>query len=79
MNKTTTKILIAVIILNINICAVPLAAFSLFATPEGTSIFSTDYLLAAAILMAADLVMLVLLCRFRPFTINLYHLVHGAR
>ena len=66
MNESIIKgFVVVVIALAINACAVPLAAFSLFATPEGTSMFSTDYLLAAMILLAANVIVLQLIIALR--------------
>ena len=66
MNQSIIKgFVVVVIALAINACALPLAAFSLFATPEGTSMFSPDYLLAAMILLAANIVVLQLIIALR--------------
>lgn len=58
MNKKGFVILMA---LAINVCAYPVAAFSLFVTPEGTGIFSTDFLIAAMIMLAANIVVFQLI------------------
>ncbi|MER2109187.1 MAG: hypothetical protein ABS949_19860 [Solibacillus sp.] len=56
---------VVIIALAINACAVPLAAFSLFGTPEGTSLFSVDYLIAAVIQLAPNIIVLQLIIALR--------------
>ncbi len=60
MKKSTYWIIWGLVLVIINLCAFPLSAFSLFVTPEGTSIFSMDYLIAFAILFIPNIVMISL-------------------
>ncbi|WP_042347643.1 hypothetical protein [Bacillus massiliigorillae] len=54
MNKLIYWIIWTLVVITINIGAFPIALFSLFATQEGTSIFSIDYLIAFSIILVAN-------------------------
>lgn len=49
-------IILGLVLVVINLAAIPISAFSLFGTVEGTSIFSIDYLIAFAILVIPNIV-----------------------
>lgn len=66
MNEPLIKgFVVAVMALAINACALPLASFSLFTTQEGTSVFSIDYLIAAGIQVAPNIIILQLMIALR--------------
>jgi hypothetical protein len=56
MKKTMYWIIWGLALVVINLGAIPIALFSLFGTPEGTSIFSVDYLIAFSIFLLANIV-----------------------
>lgn len=56
MNKSVSWIIWALAFFIINLGAFPIAAFSLFLTSEGTSIFSIDYMIALIILLSANII-----------------------
>lgn len=60
MSKAVQWIIWVLAVVAINIPATLIAAFSLFGTAEGTSIFSLDYLLAFGILLLSNIVILQL-------------------
>ncbi|WP_455675145.1 hypothetical protein [Pradoshia sp.] len=49
----------------INVGAILIALFSLFATPEGTSIFSLDYLIALSIIVLPNIISVQLFIALR--------------
>ena len=61
MNKVMHGLLIATITVVIIIPSWLIASFSLFATPEGTSIFSLDFLVAGIIFIIPLLVVILLI------------------
>lgn len=56
MKKPMYWIILGLVLVVINLAAIPISAFSLFGTAEGTSIFSIDYLIAFAILVIPNIV-----------------------
>lgn len=56
MKKLMYWIIWILVFIVINIGAFPIAAFSLFGTAEGTSIFSLDYLIAFSIIVLANII-----------------------
>lgn len=56
MYKATYWIIWGLMLISVNLGAIPIAIFSLFATAEGTSIISVDYLLAAVILLVSNII-----------------------
>ena len=56
MKKSMYWIILGLVLVVINLAAIPISAFSLFGTAEGTSIFSIDYLIAFAILVIPNIV-----------------------
>ncbi|MER1998220.1 MAG: hypothetical protein ABS882_00480 [Lysinibacillus sp.] len=62
MKKKSFVLLMA---LAMNLGVYPVAAFSLFATPEGTGIWSADFLIAVLIMLAANIVVIQLLLAIR--------------
>lgn len=65
MKKSTYWIIWSLAFIVINIGAFPIAAFSLFGTLEGTSIFSLDYVIALSILLLPNIVSLQLFIALR--------------
>lgn len=65
MNKTIQWIIWGLALVAINIPTILIAAFSLFATTEGTSIFSVDYLIVIGILILANIIMIQLFLAIR--------------
>ncbi|GKV67417.1 MULTISPECIES: hypothetical protein [Sporosarcina] len=60
MNKTVQWIIWVLALIAINLPAISFASFALFGTSEGTSLFSIDYLIAALIVMLANVINLQL-------------------
>ena len=56
MEKSMNWIISSLVLVVINLAAIPISAFSLFGTAEGTSIFSIDYLIAFTILVVPNIV-----------------------
>lgn len=56
MKKSMYWIIWSLAFIVINIGIFPIAAFSLFGTAEGTSIFSLDYLIAFSIIILANII-----------------------
>ncbi|MBD3107534.1 hypothetical protein IEO70_04075 [Bacillus sp. AGMB 02131] len=56
MKKSLYLFIWVLVAIVINMGAFPVAMFSLFGTPEGTSIFSLDYLIAFIIVFLANIV-----------------------
>lgn len=65
MNKTIQWIIWGLALVAINIPTILIASFSLFGTPEGTSIFSVDYLIAAGILLLGNVINIQLFLAIR--------------
>lgn len=65
MKKLVYWIIWSLVVITINIGAIPIAAFSLFGTAEGTSIFSVDYLIAFLIVVVANIVTVQLFIAIR--------------
>ena len=56
MKKSLYLFIWVLVVIVVNMGAFPIAMFSLFGTPEGTSIFSLDYLMAFIIVFLANIV-----------------------
>lgn len=56
MKKSMYWIILGLVLVVVNLAAIPISSFSLFGTDEGTSIFSIDYLMAFAILVIPNIV-----------------------
>ena len=65
MKKSAYWFIFAVVLVLINLSAIPLALFSLFDTQSGTSIFSIDYLIAFTILLIPNIVTISLFVSVR--------------
>ena len=65
MKKSAYWFIFAVVLVLINLSAVPLALVSLFDTQSGTSIFSIDYLIAFTILLIPNIVTISLFVSVR--------------
>lgn len=65
MKKAISWIIWSLVFVSINIGAFPIAAFSLFGTSEGTSIFSLDYLIAFSIIILANIITIQLFISLR--------------
>jgi hypothetical protein len=65
MKQVLSWILWILVLVSINIGAFPIAAFSLFGTSEGTSIFSVDYFIVFAIMLVANIVTIQLFMSLR--------------
>ncbi len=63
--KTVYWIIWSLVFIVINMGAYPIAAFSLFGTQEGTSIFSLDYLIAFSILALSNIITIQLFISLR--------------
>ena len=56
MKKSMYWIILGLVLVVVNLAAIPISSFSLFGADEGTSIFSIDYLMAFAILVIPNIV-----------------------
>ena len=56
MKKSMYWMILGLVLVVINLGAIPISVFSLFGTTEGTSIFSIDYLVAFSILFIPNIV-----------------------
>ncbi|WP_026022087.1 hypothetical protein [Kurthia massiliensis] len=65
MKQVLSWILWVLVLVSVNVGAFPIAAFSLFGTSEGTSIFSIDYFVAFAIMLMANIVTIQLFLSLR--------------
>lgn len=65
MNKIGQWIVWSLALLAVNIPTISLALFSLFATAEGTSIFSIDYLIALGIILVGNIISIQLFLAIR--------------
>lgn len=65
MKKSIYWVIWSLVLVTINIGAIPIAAFSLFGTAEGTSIFSLDYLIAFSIILLANIISVQLFISLR--------------
>ena len=61
MNKTLQWLFLIILALALNVLVVPMAAFSLFGTQEGTSIFSLDYLIAFLVWFVPNIIVIQLI------------------
>ena len=77
MKNSMYWLLAGLVVVVINLGAIPISAFSLFGTAEGTSIFSIDYLIAFAILFIPNIVTISLFVSIRKQNVKAFFIGVG--